>query len=189
MIRSLILMLTLWTALPTICHATPADTPAHIATHTRIPTLQSIAQTFSDAWNWVTSLFSNLFSKLVIRNVPSVLKELYATRVAREKGYAQTYITQGIPDDIATIAGTLDRMEEDFRTCRTALSSERDPSSERSLLQELDRIDDEVDDYMDRVQPLIEKYEEKAFSKRNSQLFKFLQVLQSRAFVVEMLKQ
>jgi hypothetical protein len=189
MIRSLVLIIALCNLTPLLSQVHSDDAPAHVATHKRLPTWQSITHTIAAAWNWITNIFTGMFSKLVIRNIPPFLKELYATRVTREEKYAQTYITQEIPEELARAAGTLDRMEEDYKMCRARLTSDVDPSLERSLLREVDRIDDDVDAYMEQIQPLIEKYDQEAFHKKKMKLFKFLQILQSRSFVVEMLTQ
>ena len=78
-------------------------------------------------------------------------------------------------------------MEEDFTACRMALKTANDEGIETALYQEIKRIDDAVDEYMDKVQPVVDEYEDRAFKKRDITLVKFMQVLQSRSFLEQML--
>lgn len=185
--KSLLFALLLF-ATPNMTLATaPTTTTPTVADHKRLPTATGVWTTIKNSWQWCVNLFLGVFSKLGMRKMPSILKEMYATRVEREKKHTQQYIKIGIPQKVATIAGTLDRMEEDFTSCRTALKSADDDEIEASLYKEIKRIDDGVDTYMEKVGPIIDEYETLAFKKRDTQLIKFMQILQSRSFLEQLL--
>lgn len=186
MLRPFFLALTLFTLQPTATIA--ADTqPSVIHVSDRLPSLSTVKQTMSMIWNWVSTLFNNIVNKLGLRRMPPVLKEMYATRVQREHAFAQKYLSKNIPAPIAHIAGVLDRMEEDYKKCRSLLHTEDDPMVRKSLNQEIDKIDTEVDVYMDSVEEQINEADEHAFKTRNAELVKFIQVLKTRSFLELML--
>lgn len=184
MLRPLLLLLTLTTATPTMTHAA-SPTVTHVSD--RLPSLSTVKQTMTLIWDWISSLFSGLLNKLGLRRIPPVLKEMYATRVAREQAFAQKYVSKDIPANIAAIAGVLDRMEQDYKKCRALLHTESSPEVRASLRQEVDKIDLEVDVYMDSVDDQIDAADEQAFKQRNVPLIKFIQVLKTRSFLELML--
>lgn len=186
MLRPFLLVLTLFTLQPTVTIAAEAP-PSVVHVSDRLPSLSTVKQTMNMIWDWVSNLFSGVLSKLGLRRMPPVLKEMYATRVQRERSFAQKYIEQNIPATIANIAGVLDRMEEDYKQCRSLLRTEDDPTIRKSLNQEIDKIDTEVDVYMDSVEEQINEADEQAFKTRNAQVVKFIQVLKTRSFLELML--
>lgn len=116
-----------------------------------------------------------------------LVRELTASRDAREQTYTQKYVDQNIHADVAQIAAVLDRMEDDYKQLKTATGTEKDESVCTKLKAEMQRIDDEVDDYMDSVSHILKRHKEKAFRRRNSHLFNFIQTMQSREFLIQML--
>mgnify|MGYP000208999579 FL=1 len=126
-------LLLFFTHQPTLAAPTAA-TDSPVATHERLPTATGVWTTLKNAWQWCVDLFFGVFSKLGMRKIPPMLKDMYATRVEREKKYMQKYLKMGIPEEVAAVASTLDRMEEDFTACRTALKTADDDELEASHL-------------------------------------------------------
>lgn len=155
---------------------------------TSLPTLAQATSWVTNAWHEVVTMWQNVLHKLGWRQVPPIVTQLYATRVTREDRFTKHYQDTGIPPDLARIAGVLDRMEDDFSTLKKELATTTNEHAATSLRREIQDIDDNVDRYMDSVQEVIDAHEHAAFTKKKSALFQFIQVLQSRSFLTQLLE-
>lgn len=118
---------------------------------------------------------------------PPLIRELCASRTQREDAHTQKYVKQGIVKDIAHIAAVCDRMEEDYKQLKAAVQDEKSEAARAKLKDAMQQIDDEVDIYLDSVAPTLNRHKDKAFRRMNMKLLNFVQTLQSREFLVEML--
>jgi hypothetical protein len=115
---------------------------------------------------------------------PEVIQTLEASQALREQEFIKAYQTDGIPDELATIAGHIDRIIQDIETIQTTLKTL--PPEERSiLLQEKEKRDTKMVEFLKANDPLLEQFTEKSLYKKDVKLYKFVNVLRTRAFLFE----
>jgi len=115
---------------------------------------------------------------------PKIIQDLDASQMQRESEFTQAYITSGIPEPIARIAGRVDRMIQDTTTISTELK--KLPVEERAQLIEAEQSRSlEMIKFLREQDDVLKEYTEKATYKKDLKLYKFVNVLRTRAFLFE----
>jgi|GEM_PF-5452960 len=115
---------------------------------------------------------------------PKIIQDLDASQVQRESEFTQAYITNDIPEPIARIAGRVDRMIQDTTTIKTELK--KLPVEERAqLIEEEQNRSLKMIEFLREQDDVLKKFTEKAAYKKDLKLYKFVNVLRTRAFLFE----
>ncbi|MGD1997371.1 MAG: hypothetical protein PVJ92_00475 [Candidatus Dependentiae bacterium] len=154
-----------------------------------------VTTSISDAWESVTNFFGGLWEKtggtvqkkvkkaLKKKKTHPLLEQLKKSAAEREKQFFASYTEDSIPADLRKVAGVIDRFEDDFKVIKRGVAKEEDPKAKKVLIKALHKIDDDVDEYVDQVQDMLMKHQRDSFFTKDSTIFRFVNDLQSRAFV------
>ena len=116
-----------------------------------------------------------------------LVKELADTAQKREEEFEEKHMKGNIPEDIATIAGVFNRMEDDVKKLRAAQEKTSDATYKKAYDEAIQKVDDEVDTYMAKVKTKLYGAQDKAFKAKKIALFSFIQQLLASEFMLEML--
>jgi hypothetical protein len=115
---------------------------------------------------------------------PKIVQELDASQMLRETEFTQAYLTSGIPEPIARIAGRVDRMIQDTTAISTELKTL--PAEERApFIEEENNRSLEMVKFLREQDDVLQEFTEKAVYKKDLKLYKFVNVLRTRAFLFE----
>lgn len=113
-----------------------------------------------------------------------LIASLEESKKSREASFAQSYKEKKMPDAIATLTGSIDRIEEDIAALSAAIKE--NPQKDLSEVQQaLQQRDEEVHQLLKDAAPVLDKYAEKAMRTKDFDLLKLIDVLQSRSFLFE----
>ncbi len=117
-------------------------------------------------------------------SIPPITSSLQASAPTRETALKKAYLDQKIPEPLATLAASVERMEEDITTLTNALEA-ANPAEQALLTTIIATYDDALRMKLADARPLLEKYAEKAARTHNANLFKLVTILQSCSFLFE----
>jgi len=115
---------------------------------------------------------------------PPQIQELEKSAGQREEEFTRAYKAQGIPASLAIIAGTIDRIEEDIKML-TKESAGASGAEVKTFKKSIAEREDESRALLKSNNATLEEYTEKSMRKKDAPLFKFVNILRTRAFLFE----
>jgi hypothetical protein len=117
-------------------------------------------------------------------NTPQQIQTMQASQEAREKGFYDAYTTDGIPDAIARIAAHIDRLIQDIEIIKNTLTHAAEDVHSQLVTAKITRKN-EIITYLKAHDLVLEEFTKKALYKKDIKLYKFVNVLRTRAFLFE----